>query len=279
MHGLENIYIVTKTGLSSAQSLGQKIRRWLEAKGVASWVVEASEARHCLQLKGIQSAGLLLVLGGDGTILSLARRIKAPIPLLGINFGRVGFLTELTVENWQNGLEQILSGAWEKVSYLALHYGLLREGRVIREGRAINDVVISRGGKARLIDLSVQVDEEQLGLLRGDGLVVSTPLGSTAYALAAGGALVMPGLEVMELCPICPFLKQVPPLVLPGEIHLQVTLSPMDGDAFLTVDGQSGDQLQPLDIVHVSRAGEPVVFAKLSTKQDYFEKLSQKGYL
>jgi NAD+ kinase len=222
---------------------------------------------------------LILVLGGDGTMLSVARKMgEAQVPLLGLNLGQVGFLTELSPEGWEDLLGAVLNQEFTLSQRIVLKYHVLRDERLLDQGRVVNDLVVGRGGMARLIRLRMWYDQVELANLRADGLIVSTPIGSTAYAVAAGGPLISPELEVLEVSPVCPFLSAMRPLVLPSKGTLRLQVESPTTEVFLTLDGQSGYPLQPGDLVEVSEGEQRLYFVQ-PRQSDYIRKLKVKGYL
>ena len=201
-------------------------------------------------------ARLLVSVGGDGTLLAAARAVgDGEIPILGINLGHLGFLTETTCEDLDHVLDLALSG---RAPVEARHLLQVRkDGRQAEEGDvALNDVVISKRDIARLFRLSLFVDDEWVTDYRADGLIVSTPTGSTAYNLAAGGPLVYPGVDALVITPICPHSLSQRPIIVPGTAKITVKLA--DGertsDVQMTLDGQLGVPLEPGERVEIRRA-------------------------
>src|ERR1700712_1275394 len=182
---------------------------------------------------------LVIVFGGDGTLLAAARAFAhTKTPILSVNLGSLGFLTEIplsdlykTLENWMNGVADIDLRAM-------MHASLLRDGVVIREWDALNDVVVAKGTIARMADYTVRIDEQLVATFRADGVIVSTPTGSTAYNLAANGPIVMPSVNCMLVTPICPHLLTIRPMVMPGEARITIQIEGVPNQIYLTVDGQ-----------------------------------------
>jgi len=219
---------------------------------------------------------LVVTLGGDGALLGGARwAAPAGTPVLGVNLGRLGFLTAVSMEEMEEALGRIAEGDFVLDTRMALEVRLEHEKKTVEPFYALNDAVLHRGGLVRVVHLKVWVDEEEVGLYRGDGVIVSTPTGSTAYSLSAGAPILDPRLDAIVITPICPHMLAVRPLVLraSAQITLQVVSSPED--LILTVDGQVGSELKPGDRVVVSKAREPVRLVRLP-EQSFFSLLRRK---
>ncbi len=272
------VYILTKSEQETAYTLGCEILHWLKSRGIEARVQDHEQ----FQAQNEQDAGspdLVLVLGGDGTMLSVARKMGVKeIPMLGLNLGQVGFLTELCTERWAAVLQDVLAGAYNLSPRILLDYKVIRQGEELFEGRVVNDLVVSRGGVARLARLQLNYGQNDMSALRADGLIISTPTGSTAYAVAAGGALLSPELEIMQICPICPFLSGFRSVVLSSQEAVEVEVLSPSPDMFLTQDGQYGMSLLPGDKVLVSQSEARLLFIQ-PRGSSYLQKLKQKGYL
>lgn len=272
------ILILTKARHQQAYELGCRIQQWLAGRGAQSEIRHNDECDGQLQFRGTPP-DMILVLGGDGTMLSVARRLEGhSMPLLGLNLGQVGFLTELNPEAWKQGLSSILEGSYALSQRIMLNYTLERGGAVCGQGRVVNDLVVGRGGMARLVALQLWCGGVDLGTMRADGLVVSTPQGATAYAVAAGGPLISPELKVVEICAVCPFLSHFRPLVLPSEERIEIEVGQASGDVYLTLDGQSGRELRIGDRISIEEAERPLLFIQPSDSH-YIQKLKTKGYI
>ncbi len=283
---VRDVLIVTKSGHSKAKALGQEISAWLSDRGVGALAVENNSSDKssdggCFQKMSLQESrpDLVLVLGGDGTLLSVARKtVAAGLPLLGLNLGKVGFLTELAPDNWQEKLQLILDGNFTIREHLALDYSLQRGPRTVSTGTVINDVVIARGGLARLVSLRLSVNGEMIGSMRADGLILSTPTGATGYAVSAQGPLLYPGLKAISVTPICPFLGEFHSLVLPADVELCVEVYDTTTRIYLTLDGQEGIALVNNDKIIVSCAQKSFCLAQLDSSS-YFRKLRGTGLI
>ncbi len=218
----------------------------------------------------------LLVFGGDGTILSSARTVaRSNVPVLGVNFGHLGFLTEIDVPDIECGLESIVRRDYLIEERMMIEAAVRRNGREIEKHTGLNDAVITKGAFARLIFLRTRVNGDQVGTYPADGIIVSTPTGSTAYSLSAGGPVVTPDLNLMLITPICPHTLWARPIVISPECVVEVELLSDNGEVMLTIDGQHGLGLIKDDIVMIARSPFKVRFIRLK-KSNFFNVLNQK---
>lgn len=269
-----HILLVCKNRHKDAIALGRAAEEWLCRKGHIVTRITAGEDSPAYAETAFDFA---VVLGGDGTMLGVARRLVGRnIPLLGINFGRVGFLTNAQPEQWQASLESCLRAQMPVQHCMALQWSLLRRGAAVATGYAVNDVVLGRGSLARLVTLEVFVDECRLRVLRGDGLVFSTPVGTSGYCVSAGGPLVYSTLETIAFTPLCPFLAGTPPMIFPGGAAFRVRLLQGAADCCLTIDGQEGLPLERDDTVFVT--GAPAAVSFFSDTACFFAKLRSRGF-
>lgn len=200
-----------------------------------------------------QVSDLVIVLGGDGTMLATARALlDAEVPLIGINHGRLGFLTDITNDALPQALMQLLQGQYIPENRILIGAQVIRNGQVLSEARALNDIVVSKGGLARLIELDLTIDGAFVHRQRSDGLIVSTPTGTTAYALSAGGPLLHPTLYAIALVPICPHTLSNRPIAIDSRSVVEITLVQAD-DARVHFDGQQYTELQEGDKIVVKR--------------------------
>jgi NAD+ kinase len=205
-----------------------------------------------------QKVDLLLVLGGDGTLLRVAREIAGSrTPLLGINIGGLGFLTAVSSSKMAEALKQVWNGEFNYETRSLIHATGRANGRIINQS-ALNDIVISRGIASRLIELEVRVDGDLLTSYRCDGLILSSPTGSTAYSLAAGGAVVFPTAEVLCLTPICPHTLSNRSLILPLSAEIEITVISPKPATILSTDGQMVSELSTNDVITVRRSHRSV---------------------
>lgn len=278
MQSVTSILLVTKARHAAAEAVAADVSRWLQARGIACAMVSASCPPEELARRA-REAGAVIVLGGDGTFIGVGRKLACvDVPLLGINFGQIGFLTELPVHDWRSGLEHLLRGEMIERTCVLLAWELVRDESIIASGHAANDVVVGRGAIARVLPVRVDVNGEAMGVVRSDGVIVSTPLGSSAYALSAHGPLVHPGVQALTLTPISPFFKSFPPIVLPVDSRIRLEADSATPEAFLTVDGQEGIPLVGGDIVLV-RSTEHGLRVLSSTTGSYFRRLRERGFI
>ena len=218
---------------------------------------------------------LIVVLGGDGTLLSIARHTDSRVPILGVNLGELGFLTEVVESEALAMLKRVVAGRFELDRRMTLAAVLERGGKVVRRLRALNDVVVTNGARARIVEFSVSVDGLPLTTYRADGMIVATPTGSTAYSLSAGGPIVEPTVEVLLLSPISPHLLSNRPMVLRPEARVRITIARREQDALLTIDGQERMALAGGDVVEVRRGRSPVALVR-SPDRTYYDVLRSK---
>ncbi len=264
---LSNLDEAKKSGLV------EEIRAWLSRRGVTLLLDDASANSRREMVKQVDC---LMVLGGDGTLLHSAR-LAAPenVPIFGVNLGRLGFLTEVDLPNLYDALERLLAGAFTIEERMMLEAGVIRDGDAAEPLTGLNDAVITKGAFARLIVLETAVDGMHFGTFHADGIIVSTPTGSTAYSLSAGGPLVVPSLDLMVITPICPHALWARPLIIAADSEVRVTLLSWQGEVMLTMDGQHGTHLRHGDTVRVQKAVHRAKFIKLN-KRTFFDILRDK---
>jgi NAD+ kinase len=250
---------------------GHKVEAFVEpaiAKAVAHPAMDTQEMAKAVEM--------VVVLGGDGTLLAAARALqKKQVPILGVNLGGLGFLTEITLAELYPMLEAILQGDYKTDERMLLEARVWRKNKVADTFQVLNDVVINKGALARIIELETSVDQAYLTTFRADGLIISTPTGSTGYSLSAGGPIVYPSLHSIIITPICPHTMTNRPILVPNEAMITVTLCSADQEVFLTLDGQVGFKMELGDRVEVER-GEGFVRLIKSPSRSYFEVLRQK---
>ncbi len=221
-------------------------------------------------------ADLIIVLGGDGTLLSVARQIRgAGVPILGVNLGGLGFLTEVSLEELPGMLPRVLAGDYETSTRSMLDVTVRRQDEEVFALSLLNDAVIAKDALARIINIETYVDNDYLTTFRGDGLIVSTPTGSTGYSLAAGGPVLYPSLEHAVLTPICAHTLTNRPIIIPKEMTIRARLLSPDEKVILTLDGQVGLPLEYMDEVVMKKSTFSVSLVKSATNS-YFEVLRTK---
>jgi NAD+ kinase len=284
---VSRVGIVAKSHLRAAAPHLIEIAAWLDARGITA-VFETTTAALMPPAPGrrvadkrelVDQVDLVLVLGGDGTLLGMADRIGeagAGIPILGVNFGSLGFLTEVTLPEIYPALEAALAGRAHAEERLMLRSTTMRGGSVFAQHIVLNDVVITKGARSRMIDLSVWIGDEFVTRVKADGLIVATPTGSTAYNLAAGGPIVRPNVDAVIVTPIAPHTLTNRPIVIPASSAVRVQPQMDDHDeVFITFDGQAGFELRSDDEIQVGRADHRLRMIRPSTRS-YFDVLRQK---
>ena len=270
--------VVAKYGEpKAAETLGW-IVSWLNAKGLEVLVEESfqsSGAETSTKEEMARRAELIVVLGGDGTLLSIAGLVEREVPILGVNLGGLGFITEVAISELQSLLENTLRGNFLVENRMTLELQVYGNEGLRETFRVLNDGVITKGARSRIIDLETYVGEEYLCTYRADGLIISTPTGSTAYALAAGGPILYPTLGTIALIPICPHTLTNRPIVVSAESKIRVTLRSAGDTVFLSPDGRQGILLNNGDVVEARDYGIPVILIK-APGRSYFEVLRTK---
>jgi NAD+ kinase len=224
---------------------------------------------------GIRS-NLLITFGGDGTLLSLARHAPDDVPIVGVNMGTLGFLTEVAVEDFPMMLDRVLTGDFtseRRVTFDVTVRGPQHDRK--RKYRVLNDATINKSALARIVEMEVKVSGTLVSNFRADGLIVSTPTGSTAYNLSAGGPIIYPTMGAMLITPICPHMLTNRPIVLPDDVDVEIAITTQRQEIFLTLDGQEGLPISEHDVVCVSKSPSTVLFVQ-SPGKDYFQVLRKK---
>ncbi len=272
----QNILLVVKAHNIEAARLADDVSFWLQQKGCT--VAVRKNTDNSVAYKNT-NADLILIFGGDGTVLGVARAlVENPIPLVALNFGKVGLLAELEAEHWEEGLTDVLEGRVALCRYMALGWRVIRGGKIVYQGYAINDVVIGRGALSRLIALEVHVDAEYMCDLRADGLIISSPVGSSGYVVSAGGPLAHPAHVALIVMPICPYLCNFPPMVLPHSSIMRAVVQASSTETYITIDGQQGFLLEAYDSVEVFCVPEALHFARRNIGM-YFDVLKKRGFI
>ena len=208
--------------------------------------------------------GIVITLGGDGTLLSAARAFAhAETPLLGVNLGSLGFLTEVPLPDLYATLEAWLNGKGVFSRRSLMHAVLVRDDRVFRHWEALNDIVLARGAIARIGEFAIELDGQFVARFRADGIIVSTPTGSTAYNLAANGPIVMPAVDALVLTAICPHLLTIRPIVVPGSAEIAITVDVVPHETYITVDGQEVVELLLNDRIVCRRSEHEIKLLRL----------------
>ncbi len=258
--------IITKEKQEAIQ-LASQLKKWFEQRGIKV---------HSDQQEIPPFLDVIVVIGGDGTLLHAARLVGSnSIPILGINLGGLGFLTEIGLSELYPALEMVVQGDFETEDRMMLNASVFRDRQKVYEQSVLNDVVFIRRALARIVDLETKVDGTYLNTFKGDGLIIATPTGSTAYNLSAGGPIIYPTLDTIVLTPICPFTLTNRPIILSRSVTIQVKLAHSAGDVNLTLDGQTGFRLKEGDVVEIKKAPACMRLIK-SPYRSYFEILRMK---
>jgi NAD+ kinase len=279
---IKRIGIISKPKKTEIREIVPSLTQWLRERNVEVFLDKETaslleSAEKSLSRNEMPSqVDLLVVLGGDGTLLAAARALnRKPVPILAVNLGGLGFLTVITREELYPTLELVLAGDFKTERRVQIEGELVRADEVISSFLALNDVVLNKGAIARILDFDVLVNGRFISTYKSDGLIVSTPTGSTAYSLAAGGPIVTPAVEAFVVTPICAHTLTNRPLVLPDSVQIEVVVKSQREVAYLTVDGQMGIATHSDDTVRLKKASSCVEIIQPPNK-DYFEILRQK---
>ncbi len=276
------IGLISRPRRSNLEVVVPPLLHWFAARGIRTlYDTETAGALHdsshgLTREEVAEQSQLLLVLGGDGTLLAAARvAARLGIPILPINMGSLGFLTSFTIEEMYPALEQVLAGRFSCSERVMLDVELHRDAEVIERQAVVNEAVLNKGALARMIDLQLTIDADFVCRYRADGLIVATPTGSTAYSLSAGGPIVHPAVESWIITPICPHTLSDRPVVVRDSSLIEVHLSGDTESVFLTLDGQTGIPMQAADVVRMRRASDRLRLIQPAQKS-YFEILRNK---
>ena len=281
MPDIKTVGIVTKPDVPQAVELVPKLLEWLAARGIrVRCDTETSVYARCPETvprtEVPEGCDLIIVLGGDGTLLAAARAIgRREIPLFPVNLGGLGFLTAISIEELFPELTRALCGEHRIARRRFLQCEIRRDGSTVASYQALNDVVLTKSALARIIDLDAYADEQLIAAYKADGLIVATPTGSTAYSLSAGGPIIFPTVPAICLTPICPHMLTNRPVILPGTSIVRVLSRAKDGDVFLTIDGQIGEPLQHDDWV-VCQSSSYALRLIRPPRMKFFDVLRQK---
>jgi NAD+ kinase len=280
---MRTIGIAAKTTAPQALAYAERVAADLRARGLTV-IFDTDTAREigdaytpAAKSQLGRDSELLITFGGDGTLLSVARHAPDHVPIMGVNMGTLGFLTEIRVEEFPAVLERVLEGAYHvepRVTFTVSVSGPDRDAS--QRYRVLNDCAINKSAVARIIEMRVSVAGLFVSTFRGDGLIVCTPTGSTAYNLSAGGPIIYPTMGAVVITPICPHMLTNRPIVLPDELDIEISLATPDSkDIYLTLDGQEGFELSDRDRVCVRKSEERVLLIQ-SPDKNYFDVLRNK---
>jgi NAD+ kinase len=279
---IKRVGIISKPKKAEVREIVPALLEWLRERSIEVFIDKETGAimetkEGCLTRNEMPShADLLIVLGGDGTLLATARVLnRKPVPILAVNLGGLGFLTEITREELIPTLETVIAGTHQTDHRVQIEGELIRADEILTPFLALNDVVLNKGAIARILDFEVRVNGEKVSTYKSDGLIVSTPTGSTAYSLAAGGPIVTPSVEAFLITPICAHTLTHRPLVLPNTVKIEVTVKSLREAAYLTVDGQVGIAAHSEDVVRIRKADSYVELVR-PPSTPYFQILQKK---
>jgi NAD+ kinase len=279
---IKRVGIISKPKKAEIREIVPGLQDWLRERDI-EWFIDKETSgimgmkeRSLTRNEMPSKVDLLIVLGGDGTLLATARALnRKPVPILAVNLGSLGFLTEITREQLLPTLETVLAGTHQTDRRVQIEGELIRADEILTPFLALNDVVLNKGAIARILEFDVRVNGEKISTYKSDGLIVSTPTGSTAYSLAAGGPIVTPSVDAFLITPICAHTLTHRPLVLPNNVKIEVTVKTQREAAYLTVDGQVGIAANSDDVVRMRKADSYVELVR-PPATPYFEILQQK---
>jgi len=278
---IRHVFLASKAGSPEGRQLVSEIGSWLEQRDVEV-TFDLKTSRALGQSGGVHrralpaTADLVIVAGGDGSLLSMARSAGPHrIPMLGVNLGSLGFLTELQPGEAFSGIEKVLNGDFTVEERSTLEVAHLRKASPRQTHTVLNDAVITKSALARMIHILVAVDDTHVATYTSDGLIVATPTGSTAYSLSAGGPILDPRVAGFVIAPICPHTMTYRPLVVPSSVKIRVELRTAGEAVYLTLDGQIGFPLETDDVIEVRANDTPVRLVRVSGR-GFFEVLQRK---
>jgi NAD+ kinase len=273
---IRSVGVVVKPGHAEAMATAAELSGWLADRGILSVGDPVAAGSTPAEGSGFHDADLIVVLGGDGTMISTARLVgDVDILVLGVNYGSLGYLTDFRIEEMFPALESILAGEFDIDRRVMLDAEQWRSGELIAKGRVLNDVVINKAALARIIEITVKLNGLFVNSFRADGLIVSTPTGSTAYNLSAGGPIIFPSMNAVVLTPICPFTLTNRPIVVPDSAEIDLVLDNENEGVVLSLDGQIGHQMAVGDRI-VIRKSHATFNLVHPANRNYFDVLRNK---
>lgn len=278
---MKRIGILIKPEFPDAEALLAEFVPWLRERGkeplldsTAAGLIGEPTSYSKTDMAAL--ADMLVVLGGDGTMLAAARLVEGrPTPILGVNVGGLGFLTEVTRDELYGAMTQVFAKAYTEEERLMLRSRMIRLGEQVATASALNDVVLSKGALSRMVHLEISINGQFVTSLRGDGLIISTPTGSTAYSLSSGGPIINPSVHALILTPICPHTLTNRPIVIPQDVVVEVLMVSRGEGAMVTFDGQVGIALRHRDTVEVKASDHKTRLIQFP-QRTYYEVLRKK---
>jgi NAD+ kinase len=284
---IKRIGVVIKPGLPKALATVAELLRWLTARGLqlyagpsldhAALVAQTGGTLHAIELEEMAgTVDLIVVLGGDGSMIGTARVMgDYDIPVLGINYGTLGYLSEFRVEEMFPALETVLAGDFLIEERVRLSVELLSGDKLPVHNRALNELVVNKAAMARIIDIEARMNGQLISQFRADGLIISTPTGSTAYNLSAGGPVVYPSMNALVITPICPFRLSDRPIVVPDDAIIEVSIKTPGEEVYLTLDGQIGHEVEVGDRILIRKSRTTFKIVQPANR-NYFDVLRDK---
>lgn len=278
---MKKIGIIAKPNIGIAKSVLEDLLQFLAQEkkqvimdGETASIVEHSNAQQKSKIPSL--VDMIIVLGGDGTLLSVARLTEGKdVPILGVNLGGLGFLTEITLEELFPTLRKVFKNEFVTDNRFLLKANVHRQGERVAQSFVLNDVIVSKGTLPRMINLEIYIDSQFVTSLRGDGAIIATPTGSTAYSLSAGGPIIYPSTHALVLTPISPHTLTNRPVVIPADVHIEVLIKTREEGSTVTFDGQVGFSLRQEDIIEVSASGSQIKLIR-SPDRNHYEVLRRK---
>jgi NAD+ kinase len=263
---LKRVAIVTKPKQAEVAQTAESLISWFQSRGITASTAPES----------IPEADLCVVVGGDGTLLAAARMMKdRQLPILAINYGSLGFLTEVTLPELHPALERVINGQFVVDERMMIDVHVSKQGEICGSYRALNDVVVHKGTLSRIVELEAKVDGQYVSTFRSDGLLIATPTGSTAYNLSTGGPIMFPSMEAMIMTPVSSHTLTNRPIVLPANVVIDIVLHPPVEEVYVTVDGQVGMKIEAEHRVQVRKSTTAVKLIAPANK-NYFDVLRGK---
>lgn len=279
---MKRIGIAVNQSKPSAVNVTRQLIDLCESRGASVFVDRAvadklSRADIALNVSDFPThVDLVFVLGGDGTLLGVARQLAGhDLPILGINLGHLGFLSEGEPEDLPNAVERVLKGDYHLERRMMLEAKIVRNGQELQHETALNDVGIAKGSFGRMVTLAVYVDDMYVNTFSGDGLILSTPTGSTAYSLSCGGPIVSPHINIILVTPICPHTLNSRPILIQKDQQIRIEVSATHNDIGLTIDGQVGYKLEVGDVIYINKSPHYTTLIKWQ-ERGFFDVLRQK---
>lgn len=272
---ITHVLIVANWRKKESHEMSETIARYLGERGIRSTVFKTMTANEKIHIE--EGTGLVICLGGDGTVLYCARYLHSyGIPILAVNLGTFGFVTEISVDEWQEAIDLFLEGKHAISRRLMIRTTVIRDNTRVYSAHALNEMVVASSGISKLINMALKVDDKEAGFFRSDGIIIATPTGSTGYSLAAGGPILDVGLSCLVITPICPFTLSNRPLVVNGESRISITIAPGQRTGLmLSLDGQQNFALDEGDIIEVERSQSRALLV-VSQRRNFIEVLRDK---